>query len=151
RSLALFTLVGGAGLGCGAGIAGSTVDAGAADAPEALQLFTWWVAPGEGEPLSALVNGYKADYPTARVTQVNDATSANWQSMLTKGIDAHSFDVAQISAAGLPVFMESRPTALSAVDAIYAEPSLQANVIQEIYEATKVGGHAMGVVTGVHR
>jgi glucose/mannose transport system substrate-binding protein len=151
RSLTVFMLVGATGLGCGASSAGENPDAGAADAPEALELFTWWVAPGEVEALRALVNVYEAEYPTARVTEFNDANSANWQSMLTKGIDARSWDVAQISAAGLPIFMASRPAALSPVDAIYEEPSLKAAVIPEIYEATKVGGHAMGVVTGVHR
>jgi glucose/mannose transport system substrate-binding protein len=151
RSLILFALVGATGVGCGPSRAVGANDGGAPDALETLQLFTWWVAPGEVEALRALVNVYVADYPTARVTQFNDASSANWQSMLTKGIDAHSWDVVQISAAGLPVFMASRPDALSPVDEIYEEPSLKANVIPEILAATKVGGHAMGVVTGVHR
>jgi glucose/mannose transport system substrate-binding protein len=151
RSSLLFALVGAAGLGCGPSPAVGVSDGGAPDAQENLQLFTWWVAPGEVEALRALVNVYETDYPTARVTQFNDASSANWQSMLTKGIDAHSWDVVQISAAGLPVFMASRPDALSPVDDIYEEPALKANVIPEILAATKVNGHAMGVVTGVHR
>jgi len=73
-SLVLFTLVGGAGLGCGASGAGATPDSGAPDAPEALELFTWWVAPGEVEALGALVNVYKAAHPMARVNQFNDAS-----------------------------------------------------------------------------
>jgi glucose/mannose transport system substrate-binding protein len=150
-SLVLFTFVAGAGLGCGAGGGKSTPDAGTAGAPETLELFTWWVAPGEVEALRALENVYEAAYPMERVNQFTDANSANWQSMLTKGIDAHSWDVAQISAAGLPVFMASRPQALSPVDAIYEEPSLKASVIPDILAATQVEGHAMGVVTGVHR
>jgi glucose/mannose transport system substrate-binding protein len=151
RSLILFTLAGAAGLGCGPSRAVTDRDASAPDALENLQLFTWWVAPGEVEALRALVNVYEADYPAARVTQFNDANSANWQGMLTKGIDAKSWDVAQISAAGLPIFMASRPGALAPVDAIYEEPSLKASVIPEILAATKVDGHPMGVVTGVHR
>jgi glucose/mannose transport system substrate-binding protein len=126
-------------------------DASAPDESQTLQLFTWWVAPGEVEALHALVNVYESDYPMARVNQFNDANSANWESMLMKGIDAHSWDVVQISAAGLPVFMESRPGSLLPVDSVYEEPSLKAAVIPEILEATKVAGHPMGVVTGVHR
>jgi glucose/mannose transport system substrate-binding protein len=150
RSLVLFTLLGGVALGCGSSAAPVTPDGGG-PAPENLTLFTWWVAPGEVEALRALVNVYEAKHPMARVTQFNDATSANWQSMLTKGVDAHSWDVVQISAAGLPIFMESRPTALSPVDVFYDEPSLKMAVIPEILQATKVAGHPMGVVTGVHR
>jgi glucose/mannose transport system substrate-binding protein len=150
RSFAALALFGGAKLACGSGKPAAG-DGGAPDAQPALELFTWWVAPGEAEALRALVDVYVAAKPMGRVNQFNDATSANWQSMLTKGIDARAWDVVQISAAGLPGFMESRPGALAPVDAFYAEPSLAAAVIPEILAATKVGGHAMGVVTGVHR
>jgi glucose/mannose transport system substrate-binding protein len=145
----LFALWGAAAPGCGASRAPASPDAGAA--VEDLSLFTWWVAPGEVEALRALVNVYEGAHPTARVSQFNDASSANWQSMLGKGIDAPTWDVVQISAAGLPGFMGAHPGSLSPVDAFYDEPALKAAVIPDILEATKVAGHAMGVVTGVHR
>jgi glucose/mannose transport system substrate-binding protein len=148
-SLVLFALWGAAAPGCGVSRAPASPDAGAA--AEDLSLFTWWVAPGEVEALRALVNVYESAHPTARVSQFNDASSANWQSMLAKGIDAPTWDVVQISAAGLPVFMGVHPGSLSPVDAFYEEPTLKAAVIPDILEATKVAGHAMGVVTGVHR
>ena len=109
RSLVLFALSGAVGLGCGASHAGLSPDAGASDAPEDLELFTWWVAPGEVEALRALVNVYESDYPAARVNQFNDATSANWESMLAKGIGGPTWDVVQISAAGLSGFMDAYP------------------------------------------
>jgi glucose/mannose transport system substrate-binding protein len=149
-SLVLFALLGGIGLGCGASQVPGTPDGGGT-APASLELFTWWVAPGEVEALRALVNVYESKKPMARVNQFNDATSANWQSMLGKGIDTSTWDVVQISAAGISGFMEAHPGALSAVDSYYDEPSLKEAVIPDILEATKVAGHAMGVVTGVHR
>jgi glucose/mannose transport system substrate-binding protein len=117
----------------------------------ALELFTWWVAPGEVEALTALENVYETVHPRARVDQFTDATSANWQSMLSKGINGPTWDVTQISAAGIPVFLQAEPGTLAPVDDIYADPSLAAAVIPDILAAATDGGHAMGVVTGVHR
>jgi glucose/mannose transport system substrate-binding protein len=148
----LLPLLGCAALGGCGSPAASNADGGAlgdAGGP-ALKLFTWWVAPGEAEALTALVNVYEGDYPGARVDQNTDATSANWESMLAKGIDG-MFDVNQISAAGIPVFLGDHPGTLAPVDDIYDEPSLKANVIPDILAAATDSGHAMGVVTGVHR
>ncbi len=138
--------------GCGQ-LASATDGGGAAgaDAQPALELFTWWTAPGEVEALTALVTVYETAYPGARVDQFNDATSANWESMLAMGINGPRWDVTQISTAGIPVFLQDHPGTLSPVDDIYEEPSLKAAVIPEILAAATDGGHAMGVVTGVHR
>jgi glucose/mannose transport system substrate-binding protein len=109
------------------------------------------VAPGEVQALTALVNVYDADYPMAVVDEFNNANSADWESMLAMGINGPRWDVVQISAAGIPVFLHDHPGTLLPVDDIYAEPSLKAAVIPEILAAATDGGHAMGVVTGVHR
>jgi glucose/mannose transport system substrate-binding protein len=140
-------------LGCGgpsltgpSGVAPATTPA-----SPALELFTWWVAPGEVEALTALVNTYEAKHPGARVDQFNDASSANWEAMLANGIDGPRWDVVQISAAGIPLFLHDHPGTLAPVDDVYAEPSLAASVIPDIRKAVTTDGHALGVVTGVHR
>jgi glucose/mannose transport system substrate-binding protein len=142
------------GLGGCTGRALSVDDGGAAgldaDGPPALELFTWWVAPGEVEALSALENVYKRVHPRARIDQFNDASSANWESMLAKGINGR-WDVVQVSAAGIPVLRNDYPGTLSPVDDVYADPSLESAVIPEILAAVKHEGHSWGVVTGVHR
>jgi len=147
----LLPLLGTAALGGCTSHAASDLDSGADGGGPSLELFTWWVAPGEVEALTALVNVYQSDYPGARVDQFNDATSANWESMLAKRINTPTFDVTQISAAGIPVFLDDNKGTLAPVDDIYAEPSLKAAVIPDILAAATDNGHAMGVVTGVHR
>jgi glucose/mannose transport system substrate-binding protein len=149
--LLIASLGGAAGPGCGPSRAVPTADGGLDAAVANLELFTWWVAPSEVEALSELVKSYKVAYPMARVNQFNDASSANWSSMLAKGIDSPRWDVVQISAAGIPGFLDEHPGSFAPVDAIYDEPSLKAAVIPEILAAATVDGHAMGVVTGVHR
>jgi glucose/mannose transport system substrate-binding protein len=150
-ALLLSALVVCAGAGCGESGAGAAADGGTPDETPALELFTWWVAPGEVQALSALESVYHDDYPMERVDQYTDVNSANWETMLSKGIGKPTWDVTQISAAGLPVFLDAYPGSLLPVDSFYEEPSLKAAVIPEILAATKVDGHAMGVVTGVHR
>jgi glucose/mannose transport system substrate-binding protein len=147
--LLLLSLVGGVASGCGSSRAPATPDSGVA--PESLDLFTWWVAPGEVEALRALVNVYEEAHPMARVDQDNDASSANWQTMLAKKIDMPTWDVVQISAAGLSGFMDAHKGSLLPVDSFYEDPALKAAVIPDILKAATVDGHAMGVVTGVHR
>jgi glucose/mannose transport system substrate-binding protein len=149
----LLPLLGCVGLGCDSrplpAADGGRLD-GRAAAP-ALELFTWWVAPGEVEALTALERAYEHAHPGAHIDKFTDASSANWESMLAKGIDVPRWDVAQISAAGIPVFLDHHPGTLAPVDDIYDEPSLAAAVIPEIRAAATQDGHALGVVTGVHR
>jgi glucose/mannose transport system substrate-binding protein len=151
----LLPLLGLTGLAGCAARALSPADGGApgsgADAAPALELFTWWVAPGEVEALSALESVYEKVHPRARVDQFTDANSANWESMLSKGIDGPRWDVVQISAAGIPVLRQDYPGTLSPVDDVYDDPSLKSAVIPEILAAVTDEGHPWGVVTGVHR
>src|SRR4051812_16955497 len=51
-----------------------------------LELFSWWVAPGEAEALQALVNTYKGAYPTARVNQFSNTSASDWKMILGDNI-----------------------------------------------------------------
>jgi glucose/mannose transport system substrate-binding protein len=125
--------------------------AGTGGAKEDLELFSWWVAPGEAEALQALKDTYTMDYPNAQVNQFTNATSASWQTVLAMNIGMPKWDVVQMSAADFGSFMTAHPGSLLALDDYYEEPSLKAAVIPDILAATKLNGHPMGIVTGVHR
>jgi len=118
---------------------------------EDLELFSWWVAPGEAEALQALKNTYTTEYPDASVSQFTNATSASWQTVLSMKIDMGLWDAVQMSAADFKSFTGDHPGSLLPVDDYYDEPSLKAAVIPDILAATKVNGHPMGIVTGLHR
>jgi glucose/mannose transport system substrate-binding protein len=118
---------------------------------QSLELFSWWVAPGEAEALQALVDTYKSDYPGARVSQKSSPTAANWKDLLGGQIDESPWDAVQISGSDLAQFTVDHPGAIQPLDSYYAEPSLAANVIPEILKSVEVDGHPYGVVTGVHR
>lgn len=139
-------------IGCGGSSSGSpTGTAGTGGASEKLELLSWWVAPGEAEALQALKDTYTAEYTNATVDQFTNVTSGNWNQMLSMYIDQPKFDVTQLSAADFKQWMIDHPNSLLPLDDYYAEPTLAAAVIPEIEAATKVDGHPMGIVTGVHR
>jgi glucose/mannose transport system substrate-binding protein len=141
-----------AGLGCSSSADDAAPPAsGPETSADEVQVFSWWVAPGEADALQALINSYRGKYPSGRVVQFTKTSSVDWTTILGQDIDKGKWDVVQSSAAGLADFMTAHTGSLQPVDDIYAEPTLAASVIPIIAKAAAVNGHAMGVVTGVHR
>ena len=131
----------------------SDVDAGSGDAiaDPNLELFSWWVAPGEAEALQALVSTYKDVYPKARVHKYTKTSAVDWETILGDNIETSPWDVVQMSAAAMPGFVIAHPGSLASVDEFYEEPAVKGNMIPDILKAVTFDGHARGVVTGIHR
>jgi glucose/mannose transport system substrate-binding protein len=152
ETLALCGCLGSAAIGCGSSGNGATTGgAGSGGTKEDLELLSWWVAPGEAQALQALKDTYTNDYKNATVNQFTDVNSGNWNMVLSMYINTPKFDVTQMSAADFGSWMTAHAGSLLPLDDYYAEPSLAAAVIPDILAATKVNGHPMGMVTGVHR
>ena len=149
-SLVLCACVALSSVGCSSGSKGGG-DGNSDETTQSLELFSWWVAPGEAEALQALVDTYKTDYPGARVSQFEKPNAGTWQDILGERIDASPWDAVQISGSDLKQFTTDHPNSIQPLDDYYDEPSLKANVIPEILKAVSVDGHAYGIVTGVHR
>lgn len=131
------------------GTAGSAGKSGAGD--EVLQVFSWWVAPGEAEALTALENEYKKEHKGARVAQEDNPTAGTWQEVLGSKIDDSPWDVFQLSASDLDNFRKDHPGAVAELDDVYEEAGLADVMIPEIKDVVTRMGHPYGVVTGVHR
>ena len=139
--------------GCSTSDNGSSAGAsmGGGSSTQSLELFSWWVAPGEAEALQALVDTYKTDYPGARVSRYTNISADSWQTVLNDQIDQSPWDVVQMAGADLPKFTADHPGALAELDSFYDEASIKASVIPDILKSVTVNGHAYGIVTGVHR
>jgi glucose/mannose transport system substrate-binding protein len=140
-------------IGCGS--SGNSSANGTGGAPgatgETLELFSWWVAPGEAEALRALETTYQLKNTGARVDQAINDTTMSWQDVLYSKVEASPWDVFQWAAADLPKLLMEHPGAVQPLDDYYDEPSLKAAVIPEILKTVTVDGHVYGIVTGVHR
>jgi glucose/mannose transport system substrate-binding protein len=116
-----------------------------------LQVFSWWVAPGEAEALRALEDTYQEVHEGARVSQYSNTSAATWQQVLGEQVDASPWDVCQLSASDLDKFRADHPNALEPLDDLYAEAGLDDAMIPEIRDVVTRDGHPYGVVAGVHR
>lgn len=116
-----------------------------------LSLFSWWVAPGEVDALRALLDTYKGEYPSTRVSLYDNTSADTWQDVLAAQIAESPWDAFQMSASDIQNFTADHPGDVAPVSEIYEEESLAAAVIPEIANAVTVDGTQYGVVTGVHR
>jgi glucose/mannose transport system substrate-binding protein len=131
------------------GDTGAGGDSGAGE--QVLQLFSWWVAPGEAEALRALEDTYQEEHEHARVSQYSNTSAATWQEVLGQRIDDSPWDVCQLSASDIDNFRADHPGALMPLDDVYADAGLDDAMIPEIKDVVTRDGHPYGVVTGVHR
>lgn len=118
---------------------------------DVLEVFSWWVAPGEAEALQALVNTYKDAHDGARVSQYSNTSAATWQEVLGEKIAESPWDVFQLSASDLGKFRVDHEGTVGALDDVYAESGLNDVMIPEIRDLVTIDDHPYGVVTGVHR
>jgi glucose/mannose transport system substrate-binding protein len=121
------------------------------DDENALEVFSWWKAPGEADALQALVNTYKGEYPDARVSLYDNTSADTWQDVLAAQISDSPWDVFQMSASDIQNFTADHPGDVLPVDQIFEDAELADAVIPEILESVMVDGVPHGVVTGVHR
>lgn len=139
-------------LGCSSGgDDGKDKDGTGSTASQELEVFSWWVAPGEADALQALVDTYKDEYPEARVSLYDNTSADTWQDVLAAQISESPWDVFQMSASDIQNFTADHPGDVLSVDEIYEDEELADAVIPEILEGVKVDGVPHGVVTGVHR
>jgi glucose/mannose transport system substrate-binding protein len=118
---------------------------------QVLEVFSWWVAPGEAEALQGLVDVYKKENVGARVAQTPNVTGGNWQALMGAQIDQSPWDIVQLSASDLTGFQADHPGAFMELDELYARDNLPDVMIPEILDAVTRDGHQYGVVTGIHR
>lgn len=116
-----------------------------------LNLFSWWVAPGEREALEALEQLYISEYAGARVKQEDNPSAGTWQEVLGEKIDDSPWDAFQLSASDLDNFRNDHPGAVADLSGIYDDASLYDVMIPEIADVVTRDGKPYGVVTGVHR
>lgn len=116
-----------------------------------LNLFSWWVAPGEREALEALEKLYINEYTGARVKQEDNPSAGTWQEVLGEKIDDSPWDAFQLSASDLDNFRSDHPGAVADLTEIYEDAGLNDVMIPEIRDVVTRGGKPYGVVTGVHR
>jgi glucose/mannose transport system substrate-binding protein len=137
------------------GISGGGGQSGGGQSGEQLvEIFSWWIAPGEAEALQALVDTDKATYPQDRIVNSAADTHVDERAALAARIDTGMPpDLFQQGAQDIKSFIASRATnPLASLDEFMASQGLdETKMLPEIIKSVTVDGHVYALPVNIHR
>ncbi len=134
--------------GCGADASSRSTEA----PEEQVEIFSWWVAPGEAGALNGVIELFEAEHPGERVVNAVLADALNSRETLaTRLEEGHPPDLYQENARALKSFVAENPGKLTALDDFYAEHGLANVILPEMIASVTVDGKIYGLPMGVHR
>lgn len=128
------------------------------DEPVAVEIFSWWTAPGEAEALQVLMDLHKQRRKGARI--INAATDPQTTS---GGVEAKVVLQERLEAGEPPDsfqtdafelkdgYLAETPNLLRPLDDLFAEEALADDIVPELLDSVTVDGRLMAVPVNVHR
>jgi glucose/mannose transport system substrate-binding protein len=140
-------------LGCSS--SSSSDSAGAGGQTQALapvQLYTWWIAPGEAQALQGLIDAYKTTYPMGSVDDSGEKSGADSRANLDTAFTSGLFpDVFQLNTQDLGPFMTAHPNQVESVDSLFSDTAVNAAFLPDVLKAVTIDGHIQAVPIDVPR
>jgi glucose/mannose transport system substrate-binding protein len=128
----------------------------AAPAPAAggkVEVFSWWVGPGEADGLAAMVKIFQAQYPNE--TFVNAAVAGgagtNAQAVLATRLAANDPPDSWQAHAGMATFAYATAKEIQPLDDFYAKTGFGAALPKTLLPLISVNGHPYSVPVNIHR
>jgi glucose/mannose transport system substrate-binding protein len=124
----------------------------------AVEIFSWWTAPGEAEALQSLVDLHKETHEHARV--INAATDPD---LLSGGVEAKVVLKDRMLAGDPPDsfqtnayeiqrgYLAETPDLLASLDDLFEDEGLADDMFPELLDQVNVDGHYMAIPVNVHR
>lgn len=138
--------------GCGSDSADAGDGGNSEDQERTVEMFSWWISPGEAESLQALVDVHNAAHPKDRVVNAAVASGADARAELASRLDNDDPpDLFQQNAHDIPAFLEMRPNALEPLDDLLAEHDLDSVIAPEVLEAVTMDGSVYAMPVNIHR
>ena len=138
-------------LGCGSS-GQSGHDAGDGGGAQTVEIFSWWIAPGEAEALQALVDVDRAQHPNDRIFNAAASSGDNARTLLADRLaNNNPPDLFQQNAHDLPAFLAAHPGSLQPLDDLFAAQGFTAAVLPDVIADVKVGGHIYAMPVNIHR
>jgi glucose/mannose transport system substrate-binding protein len=149
--LSMFAVVGAIGCGSG-GQASGDAGNGGANGEQTVEIFSWWVAPGEAEALQALVDVDRIQHPSDRIFNAAAASEDTAQALLADRLANHNPpDLFQQAAHNLKAFLAANPGSLQPLDDLFAAQGFSAAVLPEVIADVKVDGKIYTMPVNIHR
>lgn len=131
---------------------------GDSDGPDAkgeeveLEVFSWWVQPGEAEALSALFDLHRSRYPNERIFNAPEASGPMAKQVLSDRLDANDPpDLFQQNAYEMKELLAVHPGTIQPLDELFSEQQLDEAIAPEVMENVTVDGHIYSVPVNAHR
>ena len=117
-----------------------------------VQLYSWWVAPGEAQALQGLMNAYTTAYPHETVENSGDSTGMASRANLDAAFMSGSFpDVFQLNSQDIGPFASAHPGQVGTLDSMFSDAATKAAFLPDILQAVSHDGHVQLVPIDVPR
>jgi glucose/mannose transport system substrate-binding protein len=119
-----------------------------------VEIYSWWVAPGEAGALDGIIDIYEDRHPGSRVENAAAVDAANSRATLAARLMEGGQpppDLYQENARELPKFLAENPGKLTPLNDFYAEHKLQEVLVPELVGNVTVNGEIIAVPMGIHR
>lgn len=122
--------------------------------PEEVQveLFSWWVNPGEAEALQAMVDLHKVRFPHERIYNRVVDSGMNAKQELSDRLAADDPpDLFQQNAHDMRQFLADNPGKIEPLDDLFASSRLSSEVVAEVLDNVSVDGRVYSMPVNMHR
>ena len=138
-------------VGCDSG--GGSMPTGTGGSTETtIELFSWWIAPGEAEALQALIDLNKTNHPNERIFNAGAVSGMDARTLLAQRLADHDPpDLFQQNAHDLRTFLATNPGVLTPLDDFFAAQGLNTAMLGDIISNMTVDGHIYSMPVNIHR
>jgi glucose/mannose transport system substrate-binding protein len=123
------------------------------DGPQtAVELFSWWIAPGEADALDALFKLYTTTYPGEEIFNAAIESGPRAREILAARLEAGTPpDLYQENAYNLAAVMAKNPGSVTPLTELFEELGLMEAVVPEVIENVTIDGEIYSMPVNIHR
>ena len=126
------------------------------DAPDTpsdeVEIFSWWLAPGEAGALDGIIKLYEDGHPGSRVINAVQADAENSRATLAKRLaEGDPPDLYQENWRQLHTFVRENPGKLTALDEFVDELGLRDALVPDLLDNVTIDGTIVALPMGIHR
>ena len=124
-----------------------------APAPTDVEIFSWWVGPGEADGLAAMMKIFAADYPQYKLVNAAVAGGAgtNAQAVLATRLQAGDPPDSWQAHAGMATFAYVTAKEIQPLDDFFAKNNFAAVLPKTLLPLISMDGHPYSVPVNIHR
>ncbi|MGC4093434.1 MAG: ABC transporter substrate-binding protein [Polyangiaceae bacterium] len=117
-----------------------------------VEIFSWWIAPGEAEAFQALLALNKQAHPKVSVYNAAAASGSDARAKLAERLTNNQPpDLFQQNAHDIASFLQTRPDSLQPLDELLKSQGLDKAIVGDVLKDVTVDGHVYGMPVNIHR